>query len=112
MPREPQGQAKFRREVFQAHKQHDDTNRIFLVCYLCNSKIDPATTAWEAEHVIPRYFGGQIGMPVCICCHKQKTATEDIPAISKSKRVSDKHFGIRRKQGWPKRYFAKREAAE
>lgn len=112
MTRQPSTQAKFRRAVYEANKQHDDTGRIFLVCYLCNGKIDPATTAWEADHVTPHYFGGQIGMPVCKCCHKQKTATQDVPAIAKSKRVRDKHFGIKRKHGWPKRYFAKRELAE
>lgn len=102
-------QAKFRREVFQANKQHDDTNRIFLVCYRCNSKIDPATESWDADHVIPHHFGGSVGMPICKFCHKLKTAKEDVPAISKSKRVSDKHFGIKRKHGWPQRKFAKRE---
>ena len=111
MPREPQGQAKFRREVFQANKQHDDTGRIFLVCYICNCKIDPATEAWDADHVTPRFFGGQKGMPVCKSCHKEKTDKEDIPAIARAKRLSDKHFGIKRKQGWPQRKFARREEA-
>jgi len=111
MPREHQGQAKFRREVFQANKQHDDTNRIFLVCYLCNCRIDPATEKWDADHVTPRFFGGQNGMPVCKSCHKEKTDKEDIPAIARAKRLSDKHFGIKRKQGWPQRKFARREEA-
>lgn len=107
--RSASSQAKFRREVFAANKQHDETNRIFLVCYRCNCKIDPASEFWDAEHVTPHYFGGQIGMPICKPCHREKTAKEDIPAIAKSKRVHDNHYGIRRKgSGWPTRKFSRR----
>lgn len=102
-------QAKFRREVFAANKQHDETGRIFLVCYLCNHRIDPATTAWDADHVTPDYFGGQKGMPICKPCHKEKTAKEDVPAIAKSKRTYDKHYGIKRRGStWPQRKFSRR----
>lgn len=103
MTRSASQQAKFRRTVFHAHKRHDENERIFLVCYVCNCKIDPASEFWDADHVIPHYFGGSEGMPICKSCHREKTAKEDVPAIAKSKRVSDKHFGIRRSMKWPKR---------
>jgi hypothetical protein len=105
-------QAKFRRDVFTANKQHDVTGRIFLICYVCNCRIDPASEFWDADHVIARHFGGTEGKPICKACHKHKTATQDVPAIAKSKRTSDKHFGIRRKKPWPKRKFAKPEPVE
>lgn len=100
--RSPAAQAKFRREVFHAHKQHDETGRIFLVCYKCGCRIDPACEFWDAEHVIADYFGGTEGKPICKPCHKIKTATQDVPAIAKSKSKSDKFYGIR-KSSWPKR---------
>lgn len=112
MPRESQQQAKFRRDVFSANKQHDETGRIFLVCYVCNCRIDPACQAWDADHVTPHFFGGQIGMPICKHCHKAKTA-DDVTTIAKSKRTYDKHYGIKRKgTGWPSRKFSKREPVE
>ena len=36
---------------------------------------------------------------VCRICHKYKTATFDIPAQAKSKRIQDKHNGITRPKG-------------
>lgn len=110
--RDTSQQAKFRREVFNEHKQHDETGRIFLICHSCGSRIDPATTAWDADHVIPHVFGGKEGKPICKACHKHKTATQDVPAIAKSKRSFDKHYGIKRKRGWPKRKFARPEPVE
>ncbi|MBS0251220.1 MAG: HNH endonuclease [Proteobacteria bacterium] len=98
MTRSSAEQAKFRKAVFHAHKQHDENGRVYLVCGRCGSKIDPVY-GWEADHTIPREFGGTEGQPLCKPCHKRKTATKDIPAIAKSKRASDKHYGIKRK-GW------------
>ena len=108
--RSPPEQAKFRRAVFAARKQHDETGRLFLVCYVCQYRIDPAVEFWDADHVIPLAFGGTEGKPICKSCHKAKTA-KDVPAIAKSKRVSDKHYGIRRSRAWPKRTF-RRENVE
>lgn len=92
-------QAKFRKAVFLAHKRNDENGRIFLICHICKCKIDPATEGWEASHLIPHAWGGTDGAPAHVKCHKRQTAEVDIPAIAKSKRISDKHFGIRRK-GW------------
>lgn len=111
--RSQSAQAKFRREVFETNKLHDNTGRIFLICCYCGGKIDPASEAWEAAHVIADFFGGKEGKPAHVKCHRVETSTKDIPAISKSKRVSDKHYGIKRKgSNWPTRKFAKREQAE
>lgn len=113
MNRSSANQAKFRREVFAEHKRHDETGRLYLICYICNYRIDPASEFWDADHVIPHAFDGKEGKPICKACHKAKTATQDIPAIAKSKRVSDKYFGIRRKGfNWPKRTFRKVEKVE
>lgn len=105
-------QAKFRREVFHTHKKNDETGRIFLVCCFCSGRIDPATESWEAAHTIPHAFGGTEGKPAHVKCHRAETSTKDVPAIAKSKRTFDKHFGIRRKKPWPKRKFAKPEPVE
>ncbi len=99
-------QAKFRREVFLAHKKVDPTGRIYLVCHICKGKIDPAVEGWEASHTIPHAWGGQAGRPAHIACHRKQTSEKDVPAIAKAKRVSDKHYGIKRK-GWGSRYRKK-----
>lgn len=109
---ENRNQYKFRKSVFDTNKQHDSCGHVYLVCYRCGYHINPAHEKWDADHVIPHAFGGKEGMPICKACHKEKTAKEDVPAIAKAKRVSDKHLGIRTKRGWPKRPFPKREAAE
>ena len=89
-------QARFRKEVFHAHKKADETGRVYLVCGICKGRINPAVEGWEADHTIPHAFGGCEGVPVHIKCHRAKTS-EQAPVIAKSKRVSAKHLGIRRK---------------
>ena len=89
-------QAKFRKEVFLQHKKADETGRVYLVCGLCGGRINPAVEGWEADHPIPHAFDGKEGVPVHIKCHRAKTS-EQAPVIAKSKRVSAKHLGIRRK---------------
>src|SRR5258708_1490233 len=91
-------QAKFRKAVFHAHKKHDENGRVYLVCGFCGGKIDPVY-GWEAAHSVAEYFGGKDGFPAHPKCHLHETATKDIPAIAKSKRQHDDHFGIKRK-GW------------
>ena len=90
-------QARFRKEVFHAHKKADETGRVYLVCGLCGGRINPAVEGWEADHPIPHAFDGKDGVPVHIKCHRQKTS-EQAPVIAKSKRVTAKHLGIRRKR--------------
>jgi 5-methylcytosine-specific restriction protein A len=98
--------AKARRECFEEHKQRDETGRIYLICHICSGRLDPAREQWEAEHVLPHAFGGKDLRPAHYRCHKHKTATVDVPAIAKSKRVADKYFGIR-KRGWSTKWKKK-----
>lgn len=90
--------AKARRECFEENKISGAYGRPYLICHICNGKIDPAIDAWEAEHVIPHSFGGEQLKPAHYRCHKKKTVS-DVGKIAKSKRASDKHLGIKKK-GW------------
>lgn len=62
----------------------------------------------EYDHILTASDGGgnepancQV---LCIPCHDEKTYKRDIPAIAKSKRIFDKHNGIKIKsRGFPKR---------
>ena len=96
---------KSRRECFNAHKQKD-ANGVYLICHICQGRIDPLRESWEAEHTIPHAFGGEDLRPAHESCHRVKTSNQDIPAIAKSKRVSEKHFGIKKK-GWGGKYRKK-----
>jgi hypothetical protein len=43
---------------------------------------------------------------LCIACHKEKTATKDVPAIAKTKRIQDQQRGIRK----PNRFAGSRDS--
>ena len=92
------GQAKARRECFDAHKQADESGRIYLECHICGGRIDPAREAWEADHVVRHSVGGSDDvaniMPAHVKCHRIKTS-EDVRENAKGKRVSEKYYGIR-----------------
>lgn len=105
MTRSASLQAKARRECFQTHHQCDERGA-FMTCHICGGRIEIATEGWEADHPLVHAFGGVEVLPAHIKCHRRKTSEEDVPKIAKSKRVSEKHFGIRRKgASWPKRKF-------
>src|SRR5262245_61133143 len=96
---------RLRRECFDRHKRVDEAGRIYLVCYLCGYRIDPAREKWEAEHTLRRSLGlegrddPENILPAHTACHKPKTK-RDIKENSKGVRVRDKHFGIERPQGF------------
>lgn len=95
----PRNSTRDRRICFEAHKREDAAGK-YLICYLCQIKIRPATEEWEADH-IRRHAedGGSTGenlWPVHVKCHKVKTNTVDKKEIAKGKRVKDKVFGIRK----------------
>jgi len=97
-------QARVRRQCFDANKKADRSGRIYLVCHICNGQIDPGREPWEADHVIARSIGGGDNvLPAHKRCHDEKTHTEDTPRAAKSKRQSDKHFGIVRPLGFRSR---------
>ena len=86
---------KDRRECFDTNKLVSDGGVFYLQCHVCKNTIQPVREAWEADHVTPHALGGEFVLPICIPCHKKKTKT-DVTAIAKSKRVSDRHYGIKR----------------
>jgi hypothetical protein len=94
-----QGQAKARRACFETNRKADADGELYLDCYICGLPIYPAREAWEADHPIAHALGGTELRPAHVKCHRVKTTTQDVPAIAKSKRVFDKHYGIKKK-GW------------
>ena len=54
---------------------------------------------YHFDHDIPDGLGGEPSLDncvvLCIPCHKDKTATKDIPTIAKAKRIADRHIGIK-----------------
>ena len=52
------------------------------------------------DHIIPAAIGGDNSLQncavLCIPCHAEKTAKRDIPIIAKSKRIADRHNGIKK----------------
>jgi 5-methylcytosine-specific restriction endonuclease McrA len=55
---------------------------------------------YHYDHVIPDGLGGEPVIEncavLCLACHKDKTATKDVPAIAKTKRIQDRQKGIKR----------------
>lgn len=55
---------------------------------------------YHYDHDIPDALGGEPVLEncvvLCIACHKDKTATKDVPAIAKTKRIQDRQKGIKR----------------
>jgi 5-methylcytosine-specific restriction endonuclease McrA len=94
---------KVRRECFDRWKYADPlTGRMMMDCHICGAQIDPGKNpnGWEAEHVIRRVLSEDDGVenvrPAHTHCHKPKTAA-DLRENAKGRRVSDRHFGIKRR---------------
>lgn len=55
---------------------------------------------YHYDHDIPDGLGGEPILEncvvLCIACHKDKTTTKDVPAISKTKRIQDRQKGIKK----------------
>lgn len=62
------------------------------------------------DHIIPCALGGTNDLSnaqvLCTTCDDEKTDKKDIPIIAKSKRISDKHNGIRK----PSRFACSRQS--
>lgn len=103
MSRSSAEQAKARKDCFHAHKRLDAEGRVYLECCFCDAKIDPATEAWEAAHLVrhtlTRDNSPENVKPAHFKCHRA-TVPKDITENAKGKRVSDKHFGIKKKSGF------------
>lgn len=85
---------KDRRTCFDRNK-YELHGRPYLNCYLCKVPMDAARDIWEAEHVVPHALDGDELLPVCVPCHKKKSA-KDVKAIAKGKRVRDFNIGVKR----------------
>jgi hypothetical protein len=109
MTRDRGEQAKARRACFETHKWNDEGGKVWLTCYACNGKIDPAREKWNAEHIIRHVLTKDDRpsnvFPIHPKCHAPKTA-KDIAENAKGKRVSAKHYGITSK-GWGGKYRKK-----
>lgn len=104
-----------RRICFDTHKQRDEMG-VFLRCYRCDRRIDPVRQSkdWRADHHPKRWADGGEDTPdnlkpICIWCDSGSDgkAAQDTREVAKRKRISEKHFGIRRKTGFRKPLGAK-----
>lgn len=68
-------------------------------CRSCNSRIAPGQF-WDVDHIIPVALGGSNDTAnlqvLCRACHRQKTASGDVPRIAKSKRQRAMYLGAKR----------------
>lgn len=91
-----------RRDCFKAHAYAKD-GRMLMDCHICRTPIDPVTQSWEAEHVIPVWYTGandpDAVWPAHKKCHALKTP-KDQADIAKSKRMRERHYGIKRASGF------------
>ncbi len=73
---------------FELLKQQNHT------CHLCEGEITPGQ-AWDISHEIPLELLGRDDESNRRCahrkCHRRHTATVDIPAIARAKRIEAKH---------------------
>lgn len=67
-------------------------------CHLCSGQIG-ATEAWDVSHEIPLAQGGEDTETNWRMahrkCHRAHTATVDLPAIAKTRRIRARHFGAK-----------------
>lgn len=77
---------------FELLKREDST------CHLCKGPITPGQ-AWDISHEIPLELLGRDDESNWRCahrkCHRRHTATVDIPAIARAKRIEAKHHAGR-----------------
>jgi hypothetical protein len=86
------------RREFSKQVKRDAFLRANGECEGCGAKLGVAQ--FHFDHIIPDGLGGEPTLDNCAClcriCHDVKTRTKDVPAIAKTKRISDKHLGIRK----------------
>lgn len=85
---------KVRVEAFQRAKGQ---------CEECTARLGPGNVHYD--HIVPDWLGGEPILSncavLCRACHGVKTATKDVPAIARTKRVGAKHIGARPKSRNP-----------
>lgn len=68
----------------------------------CNIKLYPGNQ--EADHIVPCEMTGDNSLENCqwLCkTHHRLKTNNDLKTISKARRVSDRHLGIRKRKGRP-----------
>ena len=117
---------KARRICFETHKWKDHLGRWRLTCHLNKCAIDPARDKWRADHIRRWAQDGEDTpenlWPICKHCDQTEKAPEDTSEIAKGKRVYERHYGIRRPEGfykpegarfdWKKRRYVRPTEAE
>lgn len=96
----PRNSVRDRRICFDSHK-FEVCGRVMLRCHICGGNIDPVKEKWHADHVIRHAEGGtaEDTMPAHPACHQEKTK-DDVSTIAHGKRMSDRHYGIKKPKGW------------
>ena len=73
------------------------------ICQICGCKVLSA----EYDHIVPWAVSEDSSASncqlACARCHRIKTSTIDVPAISKSQRIYEKRAGVRTKRKFPQR---------
>lgn len=94
-----------RRICMETHMQQDRLGH-YMLCHVCGGRIDPVKKpkSWQADHhPVPVANGGKDEAdnlkPLCIVCATTKNA-DDWRNIAHSRRMSDKHFGVKERKGW------------
>ena len=91
------------RREFSARVKTQAWERAGGHCQKCTALLYPGRTHYD--HVLPDWLGGEPTLDncevLCTSCHSEKTATEDVPRIAKTKRQRANHIGARVKSGPP-----------
>ncbi|MFO1151177.1 MAG: HNH endonuclease signature motif containing protein [Alsobacter sp.] len=68
-------------------------------CQACGWVLAPGTR-WDVDHILPRALGGRDApdnlQVLCRACHAGKTASQDAPALAKTRRLKARHLGATR----------------
>lgn len=96
------------RREFSAKTKAQAFERAGGLCEECTARLGPGNVHYD--HRIPDALGGENTLDNCQClctaCHSRKTTKEDVPNISRAKRVNRKHIGaVKAKKKMPYRRF-------
>lgn len=99
---------KARRICFETHKKQDENGRVYMVCSCgCDTKFNPATTPWRADHGARWAEGGRDTpenlSPILVSCDAGAggKAARDTKEVAKGKRVAAKHYGVKKRSARP-----------
>ena len=90
---------KIRRKCFEYWRYQTEHGWRMRCRCGCEIEFNPATEAWEAEHLIPSGLNGSDDPPNVrpfLSKHQALKTKKDVKDIAKAKRVSDQTYGVRR----------------